>query len=108
MRIELLTATGCPNAAPARALVADCLRSVGMEVQIVERTGRYASPTVLVNGVDVMRPHADVPAGDACRLDLPTRDRVLAALSGTPEPKPQQPCPGGIGAVRRSGNGSAC
>jgi hypothetical protein len=35
---------------------------------------------VLVDGVDVMRPGSGVRSGDACRLDLPTPQRVLDAL----------------------------
>jgi hypothetical protein len=80
VRIELLTAPGCPNAAVARATIADCLSTLGIDVPIVDRVGRYPSPTVLVDGVDVMRPESGVHSGDACRLDLPTPQRVLDAL----------------------------
>jgi hypothetical protein len=80
MRIELLTAPDCPHAAPARQVITDCLTSLDLDVAIIDRVGRYPSPTVLVNGVDVMRPEAAPPAGDACRLDLPTPQRVLDAL----------------------------
>lgn len=80
MRIELLTAPDCPHAAPARQIITDCLTSVGLDLPIIDRVGRYPSPTVLVNGVDVMRPEAAPPVGDACRLDLPTPERVLDAL----------------------------
>jgi hypothetical protein len=77
MRIELLTAPDCPHAAPARQVITDCLTSLGLDVPIIDRVGRYPSPTVLVNGVDVMRPEAAARVGDACRLDLPTPQRVL-------------------------------
>ncbi len=80
IRIELLTSPGCPNADPARALVADCLSSLGLDFEIVERVGSYASPTILIDGVDVMGRRSDSLSGDACRLDLPTRERVLEAL----------------------------
>ncbi|WP_162462124.1 alkylmercury lyase family protein [Mycolicibacterium sp. CBMA 234] len=80
MQIEVLTSPGCPNAAAARQTVTDCLAELGMDVPIVDRVGRYPSPTVLVDGVDVMRPEAGAPTGDACRLDLPTPQRVLDAL----------------------------
>jgi hypothetical protein len=80
MRIELLTSPGCPNAATAKAVITECLTALGIDVPIIERVGRFPSPTVLVDGVDVMRPEAGVPMGDACRLDLPTRQRVLDAL----------------------------
>jgi hypothetical protein len=78
--IELLTAPGCPNAAAARATIADCLSILGIEVPIIDRVGRYPSPTVLVDGVDVMQPKSGVCSGNACRLDLPTPQRVLDAL----------------------------
>jgi len=47
---------------------------------IIDRVGRYPSPTVLVDGVDVMRPESGARSGDACRLDVPTPQRVLDAL----------------------------
>jgi hypothetical protein len=80
MRIELLSSPGCPNAAAAKAAITDCLTTLGIDVPIIDRVGRYPSPTVLVDGVDVMRPEAGAPIGDACRLDLPTPQRVLDAL----------------------------
>ncbi|MGH3675514.1 MAG: alkylmercury lyase [Mycobacterium sp.] len=87
MRIEILTAPGCPNAAGAKETVAECLTALGVEAPIVERVGRYPSPTILIDGVDVMGSAPGVPIGDACRLDLPTPQRVLEALRG----RPQQP-----------------
>jgi hypothetical protein len=80
MRIELLTSPGCPHGAAARETVIDCLASLAIDAPITERVGRYASPTVLVDGVDVMRPEDGVLRGDACRLDLPTPQRILDAL----------------------------
>jgi len=80
--VELLTAPGCPNAAAARATIADCLSTLGIDVPITDRVGRYPSPTVLVDGVDVMRTESGVRSGDACRLDVPTPQRVLDALHG--------------------------
>jgi alkylmercury lyase len=80
MRIELLTSPGCRHATTARETVTDCLATLGMDVPIVERVGRYPSPTVLVDGIDVMRPDAGASIGDACRLDLPTPQRIRQAL----------------------------
>jgi hypothetical protein len=80
MRIELLTAPDCPHAAPARQVITDCLTSLSLDVPIIDRVGHYQSPTILVRGVDVMRPEAAAPAGDTCRLDLPTPQRVLDVL----------------------------
>jgi hypothetical protein len=79
MRIELRTSPRCPNAASTRQLLAECLATAGIEEPVIERVGAYPSPTVLIDGVDVMRPGETV-AGDACRLDLPTSERLLAAL----------------------------
>ena len=80
VRIELLTAPGCPHAAAARATITDALSTLGIDATIIDRVGRYSSPTVLVDGVDVMRLESGVRIGDACRLDLPTPQRVLDAL----------------------------
>jgi hypothetical protein len=80
VRIELLTSPGCPHAAAAKETITDSLTALGIDVPIIDRVGSYPSPTVLVDGVDVMRPQAEAPIGDACRLDLPTPRRVLDAL----------------------------
>jgi hypothetical protein len=80
MRIELLTSPGCPNAETTRKILADCLSGLGIDEPIIDRVGTYPSPTVLIDGVDVMRPAAQAPTGDACRLDLPTPQHILDAL----------------------------
>jgi hypothetical protein len=80
MRIELLTSPGCPHADAARRVLTDCLATMGIDVPVIDRVGSYPSPTVLVDGVDVMRGEAGAPIGDACRLDVPTSQRVLDAL----------------------------
>jgi hypothetical protein len=81
MRIELLTSPGCPNAQTTRKILADCLSALGINEPIIDRVGRYPSPTVLIDGVDLMRPAAaKAPIGDACRLDLPTPQNILDAL----------------------------
>jgi hypothetical protein len=80
MRVELRTAPGCPNAERARQIVRECLDALGMKVPIIEKVGHYASPTVLIDGVDVMRSDTGPLADDACRLDLPTSERVLDVL----------------------------
>jgi hypothetical protein len=61
-------------------LLKDCLAAAGVEAAVIERVGTYHSPSVLIDGLDVMEPGA-VFTGNACRLDLPTRERVLAALA---------------------------
>ena len=80
MTVELLLAPGCPNAATARTVLTECLAALGLDITVAERVGDYPSPTVLVDGVDVMTGAAGTPRVTACRLDVPTRSRVLAAL----------------------------
>jgi hypothetical protein len=87
MNIELLLAPDCPRAGVARAVLADCLDRVGLDLPVRERVGDYPSPTILVDGVDVMTGTAGAPGMQACRLDVPTMSRVLTALrrqSATP------------------------
>ncbi len=79
MHIEHLSSPGCPNAAASRALLAECLEAMGMTASAVERVGAFPSPSVLVDGADVMRPDQP-PTGECCRLDVPTRGAILAAL----------------------------
>jgi DNA-binding transcriptional MerR regulator/predicted protein tyrosine phosphatase len=78
--VELLVAPGCPHAAAARAVLSSCLAELGLEVPIRERVGPHPSPTVLINGRDVMTGVVGVPAVPACRLDQPTAERITAAL----------------------------
>jgi hypothetical protein len=80
IRVEIFSSPGCPNAAAAKAAVTECLAALSIDVPIIERAGRYLSPTVLVDGVDVIRHDEGAQVGDACRLDLPTAQRILDAL----------------------------
>lgn len=80
MRIELLTSPGCPHADAARRAVIEALATLGIDTPIVERVGRFRSPTVLVDNADVMRPDAGPVSGDACRLDVPTSVAVVRAV----------------------------
>ncbi|SLJ75595.1 hypothetical protein [Mycobacteroides abscessus] len=76
--IELLTVPDCPNAPDALDLLRTCLDRLGMSIPIHQRTGDYPSPTILINGVDIMgTTAADEPS---CRLDLPTEDHIMTAL----------------------------
>lgn len=76
--IELLHAPDCPNVDAARAVLEACIDELGLALTVIDREVDYPSPTILVNGTDVMgRPASDLPG---CRLDLPTRERILEAL----------------------------
>lgn len=76
----MLTSPGCPNVAVVKQTLAECLDELGLDVPVVERVGRYPSPTLLIDGVDVMRPDEAAADGDACRLDLPSRQRIMESL----------------------------
>ncbi|MPY79212.1 MAG: alkylmercury lyase [Actinophytocola sp.] len=79
MHVELITAPECPHADDARSMIADCLAQLDLTAQVIETVGPYPSPTVLVDGEDVMGRPAGRDA-NACRLDLPTRERVMDAM----------------------------
>ena len=81
MRVELLHHHGCPYAHAAHQLIEQCLRTLAIATPILVRVGDNPSPTILINGIDVMRPTHPVAPGSACRLDVPTRDRLLDNLT---------------------------
>jgi hypothetical protein len=80
VKVELLLAPDCPHASAARAVLKDCLDRLGLVVRVCERVGDFPSPTILVDGVDVMTAARGASPRQACRLDVPTQSRVLAAL----------------------------
>jgi hypothetical protein len=47
-------------------------------VTVEENVGDYPSPTILVDGVDVMG--STEFSGQACRVDVPMEERLMAAL----------------------------
>jgi hypothetical protein len=77
--VELLHVPGCPLADQVRDTLHGCLPLEGRPVQVNEREGDYPSPTLLIDGIDVATGAAP-PREPCCRLDLPTRDQILAAL----------------------------
>jgi hypothetical protein len=80
MRVELLHYEGCPLAPAAHRLVRECLIAVGIPDPVLVRVGDYPSPTVLVNGTDVMDAAAELSKARVCRIDVPTREHVPATL----------------------------
>jgi len=79
LEVELLSVPGCPHVDAARRLLHACIEELHLKVHIDETVGAYPSPTIRINGEDVM---GSAPRSEAaCRLDIPTRDRVLAALA---------------------------
>lgn len=93
MDVELLLVPDCPHASAARALLAECADRLGLRLAVRERVGEYPSPTILVDGIDVMTGAAGTPHTAVCRLDVPAEPQVLAALraasaTSRPESRP--------------------
>ena len=103
MRVELLQYAGCPLAPAALRLVRQCLITLDIPIPVLVRVGDYPSPTVLVNGVDVMGAPGESLTARVCRVDVPTRERVLVALQAVlaaeardepiPDDQPPDPAP---------------
>lgn len=81
IEVEFRHVPGCPHTDAARALLKECLTELKLDVAVEDKEGEYPSPSILVNGEDVMGAPASQVA--SCRLDVPTRPRLLAALRRT-------------------------
>ena len=75
VRIELLRAPGCPHADALGREAMAALRHLHLPIVIAERVGTYPSPTLLVDGLDVITGRAQ-PSGACCRLDRPSRRQI--------------------------------
>jgi hypothetical protein len=80
VRVELLRHEGYPMADDVRKLAEDCVQELSLDAVVTDRVARYPSPSLLVDGVDVMGAPGDSALLDACRLDVPIRARLAAAL----------------------------
>jgi hypothetical protein len=78
--VELLLVPECPHADRARRLLTQCLDELQLDVAVVERVGDFPSPTILVDGRDVMTGDEVLAGVSACRLDFPAALQVRAAL----------------------------
>ena len=79
--IELLSVHDCPRVAPVRRRLCRVLRQLGVTAQVVEHVGSFPSPTVLVDGRDVVTGRRLQGGGPSCRLDLPTAGQLRSAIS---------------------------
>lgn len=77
--IQLLYLPGCPLVDRVRTTLRESLAAIGSRANVEESERPCASPTLLVNGVDVTG--RTPPQGTSCRLDLPTHDQIVAALA---------------------------
>jgi hypothetical protein len=79
IHVQILHVPECPLVGGLRSLLEWCLSRSGLHAAVEEIEGPYPSPTLLIDGVDPTgRPTS---AGASCRLDPPTEDEVLAALT---------------------------
>ena len=78
-RVQILHVGDCPLVGGLRETVLRSLARAGCGAWIEELQGDYPSPTLLIDGIDIVtgRP---VDPHPACRLDVPTEDQVVAAL----------------------------
>lgn len=86
MTIEFLYFEGCARAPATRRLLDRCLEKLGITVAVDFRMWDGPSPTIRINGVDVM---AAAPSNvRACRLDIPTEESLMGALARARSQKP--------------------
>jgi hypothetical protein len=79
--VELLLVPECPHGNAARELLTRCLAGLEWDIAVAERIGDFPSPTILVNGRDVMTGRELTANVVACRLDVPTEPQLRAALA---------------------------
>jgi len=82
IKIQLLSVPNCPLVRKVRSMLDDCLAKTHIDARVEELVGDYNSPTLLVNGLDVTCQPSPPEGQTACRLDLPSKEQVLAALRG--------------------------
>ena len=91
--VELLWWSGCPSTERAERELRDALRDVGLDRAQVRRreigtdveadeVGFRGSPTILIDGVDLLTASPQEPTGLSCRV-YPRRD---GRISPTPDP----------------------
>lgn len=77
--VQLLSVPDCPLVDRVRAALRHALTQSGIDAAVQECFGAYPSPTVLVDGCDVVTGEPPTPQA-CCRLDLPTAQEIAAAL----------------------------
>ena len=82
-RIELLHVADCPRVDGVRSMLQACLKEAGITAHVHEREGDYPSPTLLIDGLDVLT-GKPADTGACCRLQLPARRQIMDALMARP------------------------
>lgn len=80
IRISILHVPDCPLVHRLIERLEECMDTTGVRHLVEVSVGPHPSPTLVIDGLDVAtgRP---VAGDEQCRLDLPTRDQILAALA---------------------------
>jgi hypothetical protein len=78
-RVQILQVPDCPLVGRLTAMLQDCMLAAGVQVPVEVRRVDFPSPTLVIDGLDVATGHP-VRGDPRCRLDLPTREQILAAL----------------------------
>lgn len=80
-RVAILHVPDCPLLDRLLEETERCLTEIGADVPVELIEGDHPSPTLLVDGIDVTT--GAPPSGEPrCRLDLPSREQIRAALLG--------------------------
>ncbi|MEB3024020.1 alkylmercury lyase [[Mycobacterium] crassicus] len=77
--VQLLSVPDCPHVEQARATLRQALADLAIAADVEELIGDYPSPTVVIDGRDVVTGAPPAP-GACCRLDLPTAAQIAEAL----------------------------
>jgi hypothetical protein len=78
-RIQILQVEDCPLAGRLIDDVETSLAAAGVDEPVEVLVGDYPSPTLVIDGVDVVTGEA-VAGWPRCRLDLPSRAQIDAAV----------------------------
>lgn len=79
--VQVLQVPECPLVPRLLTLLEQCRAEAAIDLHVEVLVGAYPSPTLVIDGVDVATGR---PASreTCCRLDMPSREQVLAALDG--------------------------
>ncbi|KFY67413.1 hypothetical protein V496_01604 [Pseudogymnoascus sp. VKM F-4515 (FW-2607)] len=80
--IQLLYINDCQLVEAVRAALAASLAGTQVPVTVTETMCDCSSPTLLVNGSDVTGRLRMSTTELSCRLDLPTKEQISAAIRG--------------------------
>jgi hypothetical protein len=79
VQVRVLHVPDCPLVPRVREILRDCIAQVPGAVVVDEVEGAYPSPTVVIDGLDVVTGQAP-RTETSCRLVLPTPAQILTAL----------------------------